>query len=88
MKKPRHRVSDHAVLRYMQRVQGVDIEALRRRIGHIVDRHRDHDGTSGVVSGGFVYKLQGGVVATIIPASRRNRRSGRKGGNGPRNDHS
>jgi len=88
VKKPRHHVSDHAVLRYMQRVQGVDIEALRRRIGHIVDRHREHDGTNGVISGGFVYKLQAGVVATIIPASRRNRRSGRKGGNGPRNDRS
>jgi len=88
VKKPRHRVSDHAVLCYMQRVQGVDIEALRRRIGHIVDRHREHDGTSGVISGGFVYKLQGGVVATIIPAARRNRRTGRNGGHGPRNDRS
>ncbi|WIY25040.1 hypothetical protein [Parasedimentitalea psychrophila] len=88
MKKPRHRVSDHAVLRYIQRVQGVDIEALRRRIGQIVDRHREHDGASGVVSGGFVYKLQGGVVATIISATRRNQRTSRKGGNRPRNDRS
>ncbi|AZV77954.1 hypothetical protein EBB79_08625 [Parasedimentitalea marina] len=87
MKKPRHRVSDHAVLRYMQQVQGFDIEALRRRIGRIVDRHREHDGASGVVSGGFVYKLQGGVVSTIIPANRRHQ-SGRKGGSGRRNDRS
>jgi hypothetical protein len=85
MKKPRHRVSDHAVLRYMQRVQGFDVEALRRRIGRIVDRHPDHVTASGIVSGGFVYKLQGGVVATIIPANRRTRRSGRKDENRSRN---
>ena len=82
MKKPRHRVSDHAVLRYMQRVQGFDIEALRRRIGRIVDRHQDHGAASGIISGGFVYKLNGGVVATVIPANRRHQKLGYQGRKG------
>lgn len=70
MKKPIAQVSDHAVLRYLERVQGVDIEALRREIGRAVDLHLDHPGACGVVVAGFSYKLKGGVVTTVTPQNR------------------
>lgn len=64
MKKPRHPVTDHAVIRYLERVQGVDIEGLRRQIGRLVD-HGLEAGACGVISGGFVYRIEGGCVVTI-----------------------
>lgn len=64
MKKARTRVSDHAVLRYLERVQGMDVEQVRREIGHKVDRAVEL-GASGAVSDGFVYRIESGVVVTI-----------------------
>lgn len=76
MKKPLIRVSDHAVLRWLERVKGMDIEAIRSEIGQRVDLALEHPGASGVVSGGYVYKLRGDVVTTIMPQSQRDKRTG------------
>ncbi|MEL7167538.1 MAG: hypothetical protein AAGL96_18910 [Pseudomonadota bacterium] len=65
MKQLRPIVSDHAVLRYIERVYGVDIEGLRKRIERITDEAREK-GASGVNSGGVSYKLSGsGRVITV-----------------------
>lgn len=77
MKKPIARVSDHAVVRYLERVLGVDVEGHRRDIGHAVDRAASI-GACGIVIGGFCYKMQDGVVTTVIPASRPDLRCGRQ----------
>ena len=66
MKKPRHPVTDHAVIRYLERVQGVDIEALRRQIGRVADKGLAV-GAGGVISGGMIYVIEGGFVVTVIP---------------------
>ncbi|MET4128378.1 hypothetical protein [Roseovarius sp. MBR-6] len=76
MKKPRHPVTDHAVLRYLERVEGVDIEAIRCRIGHLADRAIEM-GANGVVSGGFVYRIDGGHVVTVLRQSRAERGKGK-----------
>ena len=65
MKKPRHIVTDHAVLRYLERVEGVDIEAIRREIGRRADRAIGI-GASGVVCEGFVYRIIGGRVVSVM----------------------
>lgn len=39
------RVSDHAVLRYLERVGGFEIERLRAEIAHCVQAHRPPGGT-------------------------------------------
>ncbi|MDK3072742.1 hypothetical protein QO034_06440 [Sedimentitalea sp. JM2-8] len=70
MKKPIAQVTDHAVLRYLERVKGMDIEAVRREIGRAVDLHLDHPGACGVVVAGFSYKIAGGVVTTVIAQNR------------------
>lgn len=37
MKNPITKVSDHAVVRYMERVLLVDVDGLRHRIGQVAD---------------------------------------------------
>lgn len=66
MKKPRHHVTDHAVVRYLERVHGVDVEGLRRRIGRRVDL-AVHLGASGAIVDGFVYRVEAGRVVTVAP---------------------
>jgi len=69
MKKPLHPVTDHAVLRYLERVEGIDIEAVRRTIGRTVDR-AVRMGACGVQAGGVTYRLEGGVVVTVLETNR------------------
>jgi len=63
MKKPIP-VTDHAVLRYLERVAGVDVEAIRNRI---YDQIKDPlaAGASGVISNGIAYRFIGSKVTTI-----------------------
>lgn len=69
MKKPLHPVTDHAVIRYLERVQHMDIESIRREIGRRVDLAAQH-GASGAVVDGFVYKLSDqGTVVTVMAHS-------------------
>lgn len=76
MKKPAHSVSDHAVLRYLERVEGVDVEACRAKIGRMVDRGMAL-GAVGVVIGAFVFRIENKCVVTVY---RRNHpRVGHKG---------
>ncbi|QBR36047.1 MULTISPECIES: hypothetical protein [unclassified Leisingera] len=78
MKKFRHSVSDNAVLRHLERVEGVNISAVRRKIARIADLQADHPFATGVLSGGFSYKIQDGVVTTVLPAPGRRNKSKRK----------
>lgn len=77
MKKSRIPVSDHAMLRYLERVQGLDIERLRREIGARVD-HAAAQGACGIIIDGFSYKIEDGVVTTVLRANRCDMRIGRK----------
>jgi hypothetical protein len=68
VKKPRHPVSDHAVLRYLERAKGVDVEAVRRELGHRVDELCDgHQGMCSVLIEGLRLILSDeGVVVTVM----------------------
>lgn len=69
MKKPLHPVTDHAVIRYLERVVGMDIESIRREIGRRVDLAVQH-GASGAVVNGYVYKISTtGTVVTVMAHS-------------------
>lgn len=79
MKKPLHPVSDHAVIRYLERVAGMDIDRIRREIGRKVD-FAVQRGASGAVSGGFVYQLSPtGTVTTVTPHNQPKRGKGKGG---------
>ncbi|MGP9788928.1 hypothetical protein [Roseinatronobacter sp. NSM] len=77
MKKSRVCVSDHAVLRYLERVQGMDIERLRREIGARVD-HAAALGACGIIISGFSYRIENNTVTTILRAHRCDSRIGPK----------
>lgn len=77
MKKSRISVSDHAVLRYLERVEGMDIERVRREIGARVD-HAAGLGACGIIIDGFSYKIDGGVVTTVLRVRRCDVLIGRK----------
>lgn len=66
MKKPAlPSVSDHAVLRYLERAKGVDIEATRRHIAGLVARGVEREGVAVIVEG-VKFMLRENVVVTVL----------------------
>ena len=59
-------VSDHAVLRFMERAMGFDIKAVRERILSPVVREALEAGATRVKSEGFDYVLDKRIVVTVI----------------------
>jgi hypothetical protein len=59
-------VSDHAVVRWLERREGLDLEAVRARIAH---EAKPHIGTTGTVSigGGLVMLIDMNRVVTVMP---------------------
>lgn len=67
-------VPDHAVIRYLERAKGVDIDAVRRHIASLVQRGVKANGDAVVVEG-VKFVLRGNVVVTVLdrrwPAAKR-----------------
>jgi hypothetical protein len=76
MKRPVVPVSDHAVIRYLERVKGEDIEAVRREIRGKVALIHDHPTAIAINEDGWRYIFQEGVVTTIIKAHEPDNRTG------------
>lgn len=57
-------VTDHAVLRYLECVAGVDVEAIRQRI-HKLTRHALASGATGITANGISYRIRTGRVRTV-----------------------
>lgn len=64
-RKPIPSVSDHAVLRYIERKHGVDIEAVREHIRGLVQRGVEAKGDAVVVEG-VKFVLCDNVVVTVM----------------------
>ena len=69
-------VSDHALIRYLERVLNIDVERHRRLISAKVARGVEL-GASGVIVDGYCYKLLQGRVITVVEANRPDLRTGR-----------
>jgi hypothetical protein len=76
-KAPYIHVTDHALVRYLERVHGVDMEALRKRIGRKVRKAVSH-GANGVRIKGVSFKLIDNRVITVRPPYARSRNKNRK----------
>lgn len=67
-------VSDHAVLRYLERVLQEDVEALREEIAEIIRSAEERADTdqlpeiNSVLKDGFRFCVRRGVVTTVMPA--------------------
>lgn len=77
MKKPLAYVTDHAVLRHLQRVQGIDVEAVRRELGFKVDAAIEA-GAAATVSNGIRYVLVENRLVSCTPVKSTPMRDGRK----------
>jgi hypothetical protein len=66
MTKPTIHVSDHAVLRYLERVGGFEIEALRQDLAKRCEPAA-RTGASSVTIGGFAFMIESNVVVTVLP---------------------
>jgi hypothetical protein len=73
VKEPRAFVTDHAVLRHLQRVQGIDVEAVRRELGFKVDEAIEA-GASATVSEGIRYVLVEDRLVSCKPVKSRPQR--------------
>lgn len=62
-------VSDHAVLRWLERVAMIDIEMVRRQI-YSETREALISGAERAVINGTDYRIRGGVVTTVISGRR------------------
>lgn len=77
IQKPVH-VSDHALVRYLERVAGISLEIVRAEVRDLV-RDAMNAGATRVVVAGCIYELnpKARTVITVLP----------KGGKAPRHDH-
>jgi hypothetical protein len=66
VKKPVAHVTDHAVLRYLERVKGIDVEAVRLEVGHVVDRAVEM-GAGAAIIDGVRYVLNERTIVTVTP---------------------
>lgn len=68
MQKPCVQVTDHAVVRYLERVGGFDIAALRAEIARRCDPAYSI-GASSIIIEGFAFLIGDGKVITVVHAS-------------------
>lgn len=69
-------ISDHAVLRYLERVKGIDIEAVRTEMqSPALDAAIAMGCDTVILGGGQRLKMHGDVVSTVLPKGSQDRRS-------------
>ena len=75
----RPRITDHALLRYLERHLGVDVEAHRRDMQRAVERGVE-EGACGVLTEGLRFVIRGRAVVTCMRSSEPDIRTGRARG--------
>jgi hypothetical protein len=60
-------VTDHAIIRYLERVKGIDLTTIRAEIETIAKRAGSGPGEHRISAGGFTYVIHANRVTTIIP---------------------
>ncbi|MET4206890.1 hypothetical protein [Bradyrhizobium sp. LA2.1] len=73
------RVCDHALLRFLERVGGLDVEALRRQLAESLDRAASVAGQLGqremtIAADGNHYIIVNGIVVTVLSPPMKPRR--------------
>lgn len=82
MKRIPIKVTDHAALRCLQRVKGIDIDAVKIEMATLVDTAEAHPSCSGIICDGFRYAMDHGTVITVTKVKGRPiRAAGRAKGN-------
>lgn len=63
-------ISDHALVRYLERIQDVDLEAIRQAIADEIGPLVAGVTEQNVTRNGMRYLIRSGVLVTIHPAGR------------------
>ena len=61
------KITDHALVRYLERVKGFDLEPHRVEIVRICAAIEHVTGACTISSNGFKYECNGGAVVTVRP---------------------
>lgn len=77
MKKSVVHVSDHALLRYLERALDLDVEWYRRNLGRRLDQVM-LEGATGLRIDGLQFRIQEGVVVTVVKINRPDPKTGRQ----------
>lgn len=71
-------ISDHAVLRYLERVVGIDVEAVRAEMQTPALAQADEFGAPVLIGrNGERLVIRGGIVVTVLPKGHPPHRRGR-----------
>lgn len=68
MTRRRPHITDHAMLRYLERVVGIEVDRHRHDVERLVGGAVTL-GACGLISGGFRYAISEFRVTTVVPAS-------------------
>lgn len=60
------KVSDHAIVRYLERVYGLDLDAVRREIMTPERETMIRMGAKRIVTDDHVYIIDNGVIVTVL----------------------
>lgn len=60
------RVSDHALVRYLERVMGLDVESIRREIMTTERAEAIMMGAKKIIADKHVYIIENGVIVTVL----------------------
>ncbi len=82
-------VTDHAVLRYMERAMGLDVERVREEIARKVEAAGERQKVGLVPVDGYLFQIRDYCVVTVLyarfPKARARRRRGELPEDDPRN---
>jgi hypothetical protein len=62
-------VSDHALIRWLERAHGMDMQSFRRQLADRV-RGAAQAGATSIVIDGFTFVLKDGVLVTVVPGKK------------------
>jgi len=65
------KVSDHAVLRYLERVQGISVETAREFIADQCQGQEEYKSGTVFVGAGHYARITNGVVVTVVKKNKR-----------------
>jgi hypothetical protein len=60
-------VTDHALIRYIERVHGIDLEDIRAEVARVCERAAGVSGNVTIRSDGHFFECRDGAVVTVTP---------------------
>lgn len=72
-------ITDHALVRFIERVKGVSLEEYRKELSNILDATTEWGRDPKPQDDGFLMVVEGGTLITILPAGTRGKKRDKYG---------